>query len=202
MRQTAAALQSRLGCAGGAGYQGTASVHGERVDERACAGAAAGWQLGGGHGRGGLCRPGSGTRWGHDRAGACRRCGGSGLPETGRSLPDSWEAWRADFFAPAAPLLSRAPWVPARGNHELCSRAGPGWFYFLDPHSDLLGGALRAARRSSRAAKLFPISCSRRPTVWTWADCTSWSWTRQSVRPAREFPGPLRRTVRRAGGRG
>ena len=61
----------------------------------------------------------------------------------GSSLPDSWEAWRADFFQPAAPLLSRAPWVPARGNHELCSRAGPGWFYFLDPHSDLLGGELR-----------------------------------------------------------
>ncbi len=61
----------------------------------------------------------------------------------GSSLPDSWEAWRVDFFAPAAPLLSRAPWVPARGNHELCSRAGPGWFYFLDPHSDLLDGELR-----------------------------------------------------------
>ena len=59
----------------------------------------------------------------------------------GSALPDSWAAWREDFFIPAAPLLGRAPWVVARGNHELCSRAGPGWFYFLDPGSDLLGGA-------------------------------------------------------------
>jgi hypothetical protein len=29
--------------------------------------------------------------------------------------------------------------VFTRGNHELCSRAGPGYFYFLDPHSSLLG---------------------------------------------------------------
>ena len=59
----------------------------------------------------------------------------------GSALPDSWAAWREDFFVPAAPLLAQAPWVVARGNHELCSRAGPGWFYFLDPGSDLLGGA-------------------------------------------------------------
>ena len=26
-----------------------------------------------------------------------------------------------------------------RGNHELCSRAGPGWFYFLSPSSNLTG---------------------------------------------------------------
>ena len=71
----------------------------------------------------------------------------------GSSLPDSWEAWRVDFFAPAAPLLSRAPWVAARGNHELCSRAGPGWFYFLDPHSELLDGELRCpVQRQDSAA--------------------------------------------------
>src|SRR5262249_12673643 len=52
---------------------------------------------------------------------------------------DRWENWRDDFFIPAASLLVRAPWVFARGNHELCSRAGPGYFYFLDPHSRLLG---------------------------------------------------------------
>ena len=61
----------------------------------------------------------------------------------GSSLPDGWEAWRVDFFAPAAPLLSQAPWVAARGNHELCSRAGPGYFYLLDPGSELLGGERR-----------------------------------------------------------
>lgn len=46
--------------------------------------------------------------------------------------PDSWNDWRVDFFEPARPVLSRAPWVFTRGNHELCSRGGPGWFYFLD----------------------------------------------------------------------
>lgn len=56
--------------------------------------------------------------------------------------PDTWEAWRDDFFRPAAELLPKAPWVFARGNHELCSRAGPGWFYFLDPHSNLTGDQL------------------------------------------------------------
>jgi hypothetical protein len=45
-----------------------------------------------------------------------------------------WDAWQADFFQPAAPLLARAPWVFLRGNHEECRRAGQGWFRFLDPH--------------------------------------------------------------------
>ncbi len=44
-----------------------------------------------------------------------------------------WAPWNADFFAPAAPLFAAAPWVMARGNHEDCSRAGEGWFRFLDP---------------------------------------------------------------------
>ena len=32
----------------------------------------------------------------------------------------------------AAPLLAAAPWVLVRGNHEACSRAGEGWFRFMD----------------------------------------------------------------------
>ena len=43
-----------------------------------------------------------------------------------------WDAWRADFFAPAEPLLAAAPWVAVRGNHEDCARAGQGWMRFLD----------------------------------------------------------------------
>jgi hypothetical protein len=46
---------------------------------------------------------------------------------------DSWASWEQDFFAPAAPLLSAAPWIFLRGNHELCARAGTGWFNLLDP---------------------------------------------------------------------
>jgi Calcineurin-like phosphoesterase len=43
-----------------------------------------------------------------------------------------FDAWQADFFAPAKPLLAAAPWVFVRGNHESCGRAGQGWFRFFD----------------------------------------------------------------------
>lgn len=43
-----------------------------------------------------------------------------------------WDAWRDDFFKPAAPLLAVAPWLFVRGNHESCFRAGQGWFRFVD----------------------------------------------------------------------
>ncbi|MES2072146.1 MAG: metallophosphoesterase [Pseudomonadota bacterium] len=43
-----------------------------------------------------------------------------------------WDAWEADLFKPAAPLLAAAPWIMVRGNHEECARAGQGWFRFLD----------------------------------------------------------------------
>jgi hypothetical protein len=45
-----------------------------------------------------------------------------------------WDAWQDDFFKPAKPLLAAAPWVLNRGNHESCTRAGQGWFRFLDPN--------------------------------------------------------------------
>ncbi|HEV7814029.1 MAG TPA: metallophosphoesterase [Janthinobacterium sp.] len=44
-----------------------------------------------------------------------------------------WDAWNADFFKPARPLLLAAPWVMVRGNHESCNRAGQGWWRLLDP---------------------------------------------------------------------
>ena len=44
------------------------------------------------------------------------------------------DTWAADLFAPAAPLLAAAPWVMVRGNHELCNRAGQGWYRYLDPN--------------------------------------------------------------------
>jgi predicted phosphodiesterase len=46
---------------------------------------------------------------------------------------DDWPAWAADFFTPAAPLLSTAPFVFVRGNHEECSRSGEGWLRLLGP---------------------------------------------------------------------
>ncbi len=44
------------------------------------------------------------------------------------------DAWAADFFTPGAPLLAAAPWVMVRGNHEVCNRAGQGWYRYLDPN--------------------------------------------------------------------
>lgn len=44
-----------------------------------------------------------------------------------------WDAWKADFFDPAKPLLAAAPWIAVRGNHEDCARAGQGWMRFIDP---------------------------------------------------------------------
>jgi hypothetical protein len=46
---------------------------------------------------------------------------------------DTWDAWRADFFAPAAKLLPVAPWLTVRGNHEDCARGGKGWSRTLEP---------------------------------------------------------------------
>jgi predicted phosphodiesterase len=62
-------------------------------------------------------------------------------PKTGKQMNqcagaawgNGWEGWKADFFSPASPLLQTAPWIFVRGNHELCARAGEGWFRFLDP---------------------------------------------------------------------
>src|SRR5260370_28786262 len=65
----------------------------------------------------------------HYREGACP-ADSAGC--AGRPWGYGWDAWNADFFAPAAPLFAAAPWVMVRGNHEDCSRAGEGWFRFLD----------------------------------------------------------------------
>lgn len=46
---------------------------------------------------------------------------------------NTWLSWQADFFKPAKPLLTAAPWVFVRGNHEDCDRGHTGWFRFLDP---------------------------------------------------------------------
>lgn len=51
----------------------------------------------------------------------------------GTPAGDTWNAWNADFFAPAAKLLAAAPWAFSRGNHEDCKRSWRGWFYYLDP---------------------------------------------------------------------
>ncbi len=66
----------------------------------------------------------------HYREAACPE-GNAGC--AGSPWGDTWASWDADFFTPAAPLLAAAPWVLVRGNHEICDRAGNGWFRFLEP---------------------------------------------------------------------
>jgi len=52
----------------------------------------------------------------------------------GSPFGDTWEAWKADFFKPAEALLSAAPWVVVRGNHEDCKHGSKGWARTLDPY--------------------------------------------------------------------
>ena len=56
--------------------------------------------------------------------------GNSGCEKTpyGDNLP----TWKADWLLPANPLHTIAPMILTRGNHETCSRAGQGWFRYLD----------------------------------------------------------------------
>ena len=51
----------------------------------------------------------------------------------GSPYGDNWPTWAADFFTPAAPLLTASPFVFVRGNHEDCARAGLGWMRLLGP---------------------------------------------------------------------
>jgi hypothetical protein len=91
-------------------------------------------------------------RWYYDAGDGSTPAEKCGLPgpylsqnSTGNPDADRWESWWLDFFQPAGDLLTAAPWVFARGNHELCSHAGPGWFYFLDASSDLAEGGKQLA---------------------------------------------------------
>ena len=44
---------------------------------------------------------------------------------------DNWWGWWADWFYPAMKLLQNAPIIPGRGNHEICTRGGFGYFLFM-----------------------------------------------------------------------
>lgn len=81
------------------------------------------------------------------------KCAGSpNVNPPGSPNFDSWKLWETDFFKPAKPLLSVAPLVFVRGNHDLCSRAGNGYFLFLDPGVNPPGtcsGTFQAATKQS-----------------------------------------------------
>jgi hypothetical protein len=50
----------------------------------------------------------------------------------GTPYGDNQATWIADWLTPAKPLHQAAPFIFTRGNHETCSRAGLGWFRYLD----------------------------------------------------------------------
>jgi hypothetical protein len=52
---------------------------------------------------------------------------------------DSDYGWIADVFLPMRAVFSAAPMVIVRGNHELCSRGGNGYFLFFDPRKNTSG---------------------------------------------------------------
>jgi len=61
------------------------------------------------------------------------RCGGSPDPTKGKPFLDNAALWFADVLDPLAPMLSTAPILAVRGNHESCAVGGNGFFLFLDP---------------------------------------------------------------------
>lgn len=60
-------------------------------------------------------------------------CPADGTNCAGSPYGDNWQTWDVDFFTPARPMLTAAPLIFMRGNHETCSRNPEGWFRFLDP---------------------------------------------------------------------
>ncbi|WP_426110410.1 metallophosphoesterase family protein [Massilia sp. PWRC2] len=68
------------------------------------------------------------------------------------------DAWSADLFEPARPLLRAAPWVFVRGNHESCARAGQGWFRFLDAAPWTAQRSCDLARDDAQAAHSAPFA--------------------------------------------
>lgn len=61
------------------------------------------------------------------------QCGSSPPPISGLPITDSDYGWIADALLPMAPVLSVAPLIVTRGNHEACNRAGNGYFLLFDP---------------------------------------------------------------------
>ncbi|WP_299495167.1 metallophosphoesterase [uncultured Shewanella sp.] len=54
---------------------------------------------------------------------------------SGSPFGHNQSTWDADWFIPAAPMLTTAPFIFIRGNHEGCDKAGIGWFRFLSPRA-------------------------------------------------------------------
>jgi hypothetical protein len=66
-------------------------------------------------------------------------CGSSPPPVTGLPFTDSAYGWISDVLLPMAPVLSAAPLIVTRGNHEMCNRGGNGYFLLFDPRTGTEG---------------------------------------------------------------
>ena len=53
-------------------------------------------------------------------------------PKDGEDVPARSHTWEADWLLPGQPVHRAAPLLLIRGNHEVCKRAGKGWFRYLD----------------------------------------------------------------------
>ena len=67
------------------------------------------------------------------------QCGSSPPPVAGLPFTDSAYGWIADALLPMAPMMSAAPLVVTRGNHEACNRGGNGFFLLFDPREGTSG---------------------------------------------------------------
>ena len=76
-----------------------------------------------------------------------------------------WDTWDADFFTPARALLRAAPWVFVRGNHESCSRAGQGWFRYIDPQPWTQARSCNDPAQDSQADFSAPYAVSLNPAT-------------------------------------
>ncbi|MBU6152076.1 MAG: metallophosphoesterase, partial [Chloroflexi bacterium] len=91
----------------------------------------------------------------------------------GMPFTDSAYGWMADVFIPMAPMLSAAPLIVVRGNHEACNRGGNGFFYFFDPRQDtantcapsLVDGVLTAPALAPTATYPIDLTVSSQRTL-------------------------------------
>jgi hypothetical protein len=124
----------------------------------------------------------------------------------GSPVGNRWATWQTDFFGPAAPLLRSAPWVVLRGDHELCARAGGGFFRLLDPRPlaptcddfsepyrvrlgdlsmivmDASGAAVNDAQRIAAYTRQFE-------RLGQWVDRPTWLLVHQPIRALRSHGG-------------
>ena len=77
---------------------------------------------------------------------------------------DTIQSWQQDFFTPAKKALNEANWLFVRGNHEICRRAGPTWFRFLDAHSYLENCADQSSESNS------PLTSTVGGVTLSWID--------------------------------